>query len=138
MKCFYHPDREIVATCTQCGKGLCKGCASKWNPVLCDGCAHELIEQKRSVLKRSISTGILIFAIGVIWGLISCIQTKSITGLGIGLIYRYFLAGVPNGWSILTRIQPSIFISLPIVGWFFYFSFKFLYWHVLLVSLLSQ
>ena len=125
MKCYYHPEREIVATCTQCGKGLCKECASKWEPALCNECAHDLIEQKRAYLKRAISSGIVIFAIGTIIGLISFIQSGDIRMLGGGLIYGYFLAGVPNGWNILTRLQPSIFIVLPVVGWLFYFGFKF-------------
>ena len=38
MKCFYHTDREAVATCQRCGKALCRECAAKYNPCLCDEC----------------------------------------------------------------------------------------------------
>lgn len=27
MKCFYHPERDAVAQCSQCHKGLCSACA---------------------------------------------------------------------------------------------------------------
>ena len=54
MKCYYHPNREIVATCTECGKGLCKECASKWEPTLCDDCAKSRISDKKIALKKSI------------------------------------------------------------------------------------
>ena len=39
MKCFNHTDVEAVATCVDCGKSLCKECASKYEPILCDSCA---------------------------------------------------------------------------------------------------
>ena len=38
MRCFNHEDREAVASCQKCGKGLCKECASKYTPCLCDEC----------------------------------------------------------------------------------------------------
>ena len=38
MKCFNHEDREAVATCQRCGKGLCRECAGKYTPCLCDEC----------------------------------------------------------------------------------------------------
>lgn len=38
MKCFNHVEREAVATCQNCGKGLCKECAAKHRPCLCDDC----------------------------------------------------------------------------------------------------
>ena len=42
MKCFNHPEREAVATCQKCGKGLCKECAEKHTPCLCDSCAVQI------------------------------------------------------------------------------------------------
>ena len=45
MKCFNHEDREAVATCQHCGKALCKACASKYTPCLCDECFQALQEE---------------------------------------------------------------------------------------------
>ena len=38
MKCYYHHDRDAVATCTRCGKGLCAECADLFDPCLCIDC----------------------------------------------------------------------------------------------------
>ena len=45
MKCFNHEDREAVASCQKCGKGLCKECASKYTPCLCDECFARIQQQ---------------------------------------------------------------------------------------------
>ena len=45
MKCYYHEDRDAVATCQHCGKALCKACASRYTPCLCEECARLLQEQ---------------------------------------------------------------------------------------------
>lgn len=42
MKCFNHPEREAVATCQKCGKGLCRECAEKHTPCLCNACAVQI------------------------------------------------------------------------------------------------
>lgn len=41
MKCYYHEDRDAVAMCSQCGRGLCKECAEKRTVILCDDCAKK-------------------------------------------------------------------------------------------------
>ena len=45
MKCFYHEDREAAATCQRCGKGLCRECAAKYTPCLCDECFAALQQE---------------------------------------------------------------------------------------------
>ena len=35
-------EREAVATCQKCGKGLCRECAEKHTPCLCDLCAVQI------------------------------------------------------------------------------------------------
>lgn len=39
-KCFNHPDQDAVATCQKCGKGLCRECAAKYMPCMCDACVE--------------------------------------------------------------------------------------------------
>jgi len=34
MKCFYHPDRDAVAICKSCNRGLCPDCAVDVSPGL--------------------------------------------------------------------------------------------------------
>lgn len=125
MRCYYHPDREIVATCTECGKGLCKECASKWDPILCEDCARERIADKRVALRRSISAGIVITAIGLVVGIVGAISEGNLGYVLSGIAYGYMLGGIPNGWKVLNKIQPNMFLFLPLIGWVIYFLIKF-------------
>ncbi len=34
-------------------------------------------------------------------------------------------SGIIPGWKTLTRIMPSVFLFLPIIGWVLYFIVKF-------------
>ena len=43
MKCYNHPERDAIAQCGGCGKGLCEECAKKWNPHICDDCQRDNI-----------------------------------------------------------------------------------------------
>lgn len=52
MKCFNHEDREAAATCQRCGKGLCRECASKYTPCLCDDC-FEAIQNENHARKMA-------------------------------------------------------------------------------------
>lgn len=124
MKCYYHPDREIVATCTECGKGLCKECASKWEPCLCNDCAGERLQSKRQTLKHSIMLGVVITIVGIVWGIVSAIQHGRADFLFMGIALGYAFGGIPNGWTALSKIQPSMFLFLPAIGWFIYVFIK--------------
>lgn len=126
MRCFYHPDQEVVATCTECGKGLCQHCASKWDPILCGDCAKTRLAQKRYALKRSITIGFVILAIGIIGSIITAIQEKDILVLLEYIPMVYLVAGLPNGWTALNKIQPNMFLFLPLIGWVVYFIIKFI------------
>ena len=37
----------------------------------------------------------------------------------------YVFSGIIPGWKTLTRIMPSVFLFLPIIGWVLYFIVKF-------------
>ena len=126
MKCYYHPNREIVATCTECGKGLCKECASKWEPTLCDDCAKSRISDKKIALKKSIGLSIAVLVAGAIIGIIMAIQDKRLDNLGLCLTLAFAVAFAVNGWQWLNKIQPNMFLFLPVVGWLIYFFVKFI------------
>lgn len=39
MKCFYHPERDAVGLCSQCGKAACQDCMKEVESgILCKGC----------------------------------------------------------------------------------------------------
>ncbi len=72
MKCFYHPDREAVAVCSECGKALCQECAKEFEgKIYCKDCLEELKKDKKQkevnsakIVKVSIILSLI--AIGVL------------------------------------------------------------------------
>lgn len=139
MKCFNHPEREAVATCQKCGKGLCKECAEKYTPCMCDPCAaqdkrerqqqaqskEEKRKQKyRDALVDSRSEFITTTAIGILVGIIFVwFMTKSDYAPdenSFADCVGYFFLGicVPFGWKILTYLQS--FFPLSIIGTFWF------------------
>lgn len=139
MRCFNHPEREAVATCQKCGKGLCKECAEKYTPCMCDSCAtqtqrdrqqqaknkEEQRKQKyRDALVDSRSEFITTTVIGIIVGIVFLwFMTKSNYAPDESSFVdcvSYFFLGicVPFGWKFLTYLQS--FFPLSIFGTFWF------------------
>lgn len=52
MKCYHHPDRDAVATCSICGKALCKECTDRYSPIMCGSCYEEVRAEYESQESR--------------------------------------------------------------------------------------
>lgn len=128
MKCYYHPDRDAVAQCVECHKGLCNECAHKWEPPHCDGCGVSL----KDVAKHRL-TIIKVFGIaGIVAGIFGAVMAGGIGNVSTALVYLIFIplfayetAAIPAGWWKLNMITSKFFLILPIVGWLIYFGIKF-------------
>lgn len=144
MKCFNHPEREAVATCQRCGKGLCRECAEKYTPCMCDECAAQLQRNQqqqaqakendrkakyKAALVDTRSEFIKTAAIGVALGVAMVLIVAN--GYGTSSIFSYLVylvAGfcIPFGWKFLTYLQS--FLPIWIIGsfgfWFCYCVFK--------------
>lgn len=137
MKCFNHVEREAVATCQNCGKGLCKECAAKHRPCLCDDC-YEAIqtnhrqaelskeEQRRQRYRNALvdtrSEFIKVLLLGVVVGAIClylCVSSKPRSFVDMVV---FFLMGfvVPFGWKLLTYVQS--FFPVTIFGTFAFWA----------------
>ena len=136
MKCFNHPEREAVATCQKCGKGLCRECAEKYTPCMCDTCAAQIQRDKeqqaqnkenqrkqkykdalvdtRSEFIKTAVIGIIIGIIGTCWQ----VNDNDISGVVdyMGAFFCWFC--VPFGWKFLTYLQS--FFPLSIFGTFWF------------------
>ena len=126
MKCFNHTDVEAVATCVDCGKSLCKECASRYEPILCDSCAEARqarhnagIQEYKSGILGDIIKSVILFAIGFV---VNIFVSGFNVGYCIGLGYSF--AAFPYGWRALNKITPDIFLFMPLVGWVIYFIIK--------------
>lgn len=53
-RCYYHPERGAVATCTKCGVGLCQDCAIRGDSseIFCPQCANEILRQEHKEHRR--------------------------------------------------------------------------------------
>lgn len=136
MNCYFHPNEPAVATCKECGKGLCRACAGKYDPPLCDACFEKLIQRHENKVRRQKEEAIeelredrqsdvkyllisaITFVVGLVAGWVASGQLY--TGIGIGLL----TVVIPAGWSALNRITPDVFLILPVVGWAIFFFVK--------------
>lgn len=140
MKCFNHPERDAVATCQKCGKGLCRECAEKYTPCMCDACAAQAQKNKqqqainkenerkqkyKDALVDTRSEFIKTALIGIVVGIIGVWWTATHTSDGeqysflyyVGLFFGYFC--IPYGWKFLTYLQS--FLPISIFGtWLFW------------------
>ena len=109
MDCYKHYNRVAVATCTECGRGMCEECSRKIIPPLCEDCARSYANSIKGEMVKNILISVVLMIVGI-----AVIQSP----LGV------LLAGIPYGWSILNRMTPSMFLWLTWVGWIIYFLIK--------------
>lgn len=133
MNCFNHTDTPAVAQCTNCGKFLCKECATKYSPILCDDCAGMVVqEQEQAEAKAEMSENnrfklaiallclnfLVYFILGITKGMFSFKFLLFI------LIDSIAWGGAPYGWKKLNSVNLNVILILPIIGWFIYFGVK--------------
>lgn len=54
MKCFYHPDRDAVAMCKSCNRGLCPTCSADVPPgVACQGKCEADVAALNLIIQRN-------------------------------------------------------------------------------------
>lgn len=130
MRCYYHEDREAVAQCN-CGVGLCKECANQYKTPICQGCTNEINNSILKKAKSRVRNTHIIIMLMIIVGIVLSIKAlfegngqNSFFILIACTIGGFLLAGFPAGWRTLDIVTSSLFMFLPIVGWFIYFCVK--------------
>lgn len=128
MKCFYHTELEAVATCQRCGKGLCKQCAAKYTPCLCEECARALRAEQaqaeqsaeeqrrqryrdslidtRSEFLKAIAIG-AVLVVGFIW--LGQFGSSPNPYLPLHCFWLFF---APFGWKLLTHLQARFPVTI--------------------------
>jgi len=123
MNCYNHIDQPAVGTCIDCGKGLCNKCAHKYSQPICDFCnLNRIHKEKSEMIKRWGIILIVAFIMTIFYYNIS--KDKSSLTIFSLICAFYGCIGMQYGWRALNSITPSMFIVLPIVGWFIYFVVK--------------
>lgn len=117
MNCYYHPSRPAVAQCPDCGKGLCRECASKYEKPICTECNNKRGKNATMTYARPLVVCAILFVVG-------CLVGKS---FGFGdepAVMGYIFTCVYGGWSIVNMFFANIFISLNIHSIIFYYGLK--------------
>lgn len=134
MKCFYHEERDAVATCKRCNKGLCKECASLYNPSFCGECAEIVEDEMVSSMKQERKSALIdttsefIFAIvkGVLAVIVGYFIMNAIYDGNVNFSQVWFFFFLPFGWAVFTYLEqflPSVILG-GLLFWF-YLIFKF-------------
>lgn len=134
MKCFNHTEREAVATCQKCGKGLCKECAEKYTPCMCDTCAEQTRknqqqqaqnreEQRKQKYKDALvdtrGEFISTVLIGIVLSIALIIWLRDDTDGFIDYVSAFIIGiCIPFGWKFLTYLQSFIPLSIWGTWWF--------------------
>ncbi len=139
MKCFNHPERDAVASCQKCGKGLCRECAEKHTPCMCDACAARVQKdrlqqaqnrenQRKQKYKDALVDTRSEFIATVVIGIVVAVlftwwtaghNSKPVGFLeSVGVFFFYFC--IPFGWKFLTYLQSFLPISIFGTWWFWF------------------
>ncbi|WP_341357054.1 hypothetical protein [Rossellomorea sp. y25] len=113
MNCYYHHGTAGSASCHECGRTLCSSCSDRFNPILCEGCfTSSQSSERKEIVKKFTISGILLFI-----GMIFSIGSGS---LGTAIISTYFIAAIPFGWTLISRILSGWVLFMGIRGWIIY------------------
>jgi len=118
MNCYNHPGEVAVASCVDCGKGLCKKCTGIYQIPICDECNLKRVKADKGTTIKIYLPSIILFIIGIIVGV------SGYSSLYMGILFGYLFGGIPWGWKIVTFIQPRMFLFLSFFGWVMYFFIK--------------
>lgn len=115
MNCYYHPLRPAVAQCPDCGKGLCKECASKYVKPICKECNDKRGKNEITNYSKPLIVCAIMFVIGCMVG----------SGLGEdAFLMGYLFTCIYGGWSIVGMFFSNIFISLDLHSIFIYYGLR--------------
>lgn len=142
MKCYHHPDRDAVAYCGNCGRGLCSECSDRYDPVLCEKCAQEIISDQRAEdavnlkkAKRTLKTLRIIMIVFAVLGVLGGILTltsgsgkiSDVLSMVLGVpLSIWFILGIPSGWRALNKAFDKLkfILIMPIIGWLIFYTLK--------------
>ena len=143
MKCYNHIELDAVATCQLCGKALCRACAAKYSPCMCDECADavrreaEYLSQAEEIELKARYRDTLIdtrgeFVRACLKGLLIAFLVFGFYHVQIGdsfgesLAFATFCFFAPFGWRFLTYLQSysNIFLIGNIAFWFVWIGTK--------------
>jgi len=102
MKCYIHPGRDAVATCSSCGKGLCSECAEKYQVPTCQPCTESINQQVIAERKKPIVMTAIVAAISLFIGFSTYSDARA-------LLFTWGILGAYWGWAL---VKPMLFSAI--------------------------
>lgn len=134
MNCFYHTELQAVTVCSQCGKGLCPSCATRFTPALCPECYQAKCKRLLQSNINGLIGFIFFFIGGCMWWLFICyylgkdnpeiLKSLPMDKTFMALYFGYVMGSVWYGWRVLDRFQSFKITSAGLIVWGFYFVIK--------------
>lgn len=110
---------------------LCKECAEKYEPIVCEKCALQVQQDEQKSLRGRFIYICIAFGLFTVIGVVSFLMSfvtldfaAGVQGLLGGIFLGWEFAGIPSGWRAISKIKLDMFLVLPIVGWVLYYAFK--------------
>lgn len=147
MNCFYHIMVPAVAQCKNCGKFLCRECATRYPDMICEDCAYAMQDQEHmKIVRRNLCALCVFFVMAIL--AFSIEYEKDIFPMWQIILgsfcLGYICAGIPFGWYALRRFRlPDDIIILNfafliILGFIKFCVSVYIGWFVLLLYLLKS
>lgn len=128
LKCYNHPNEDAIAQCSDCGKGLCQKCATKWKPPTCDDCMKNYVDNEMSSVNSELMIYIGLAIAGVIFGGIAgsahARNFSEVIFLSLG--YSFCFPVYFAGWKWLNKITDYFIFLGTIQFWIIYIFIKLL------------
>lgn len=131
MKCYNHPQKDAIAQCGECGKGLCEECAKKWDPPICDDCQRNNINAEFDSIKSELRLYIILAIVGAVVGMFGTFSSFShreeerfILTFGAGIWLALCLPVYAAGWKWMNHLTDKFALFATPVGWIIYLLIK--------------
>lgn len=103
MNCYNHPEKAAVATCSQCGKGLCADCANTYSITICTSCNLKTYNSRITYQALSLLLYVLAFYLGYTY----------LSGDFKPLHSGYLAMSLVAGWRFLNKVS---FLQLTVAS----------------------
>ncbi len=114
MNCYNHPSQTAVAQCTDCGKGLCRQCASQYTIPICTQCN----DKRKNVNVAEYVKPLVICTILYIIG-----SNLEIMGPDRGF-GGYMFMSIYAGWKFINQFIPNVFLIFNLSAIFWYYLIR--------------
>lgn len=115
MNCYYHPNRNAVAQCIDCHKGLCQQCATIYTIPICNKWNEKRQINERMEYIKPLVICLILYIIGYNIEIMGPDKTFG----------AYMMMCAYGGWKFINRFCPAVFIWFSLKSIIMFYLIKF-------------